>query len=182
MRTVLFVVAAVSCWLATPQALCACTCGPTLSPLEVLKLVDVVFTGTVIEINEQAVEIESGSDRIEVPFFNEVKFKVDRSWKGIDGDETIVLTHTESESCGYGFRLGEVYLVYGGFGGSIQSLVGGEGARFVSSYPVEEFLETHSCSRTKSLSTAQEEITILDGATAVMPSLWGQIKALFMEI
>ena len=64
MRTFLFVFAAVSCLLATPQAVFACSCaGPPPSPLIALAGAAAVFTGTVIEI----VEVEI--DKFESPLF-----------------------------------------------------------------------------------------------------------------
>ena len=175
MRTFLFFVAVVSCWLAMPQAVSACTCQPAPAPLEELERAAVVFTGTVIEIDEEPLVIEQGGDKVEIPLFLFTKFKVDQSWKGVDGDETIILTY--EGGCSYCcFQPGEDYLVYG----YIEALPFTSDELPFSSVEGEAFLQSSACSRTRLLTEATEDIEALDGATAVTPSLWGQIKAWFM--
>ena len=41
-----------------------------------------------------------------------VQFSLDRAYKGIEGAEAQVITGLGDADCGYGFRLGEKYLVY----------------------------------------------------------------------
>ena len=124
MRTTLFVVAAVSFSLATPQAVSACVCaGPPPSPLAALAGADAVFTGTVIEIVEPAIEVEVDGDKFEFSLFSITKFKVDRVWKGVDEEETTIITIGDDGACGYTFKLSEGYLVYGRVTGIRPSLV-----------------------------------------------------------
>ncbi len=154
MRFLLFVVAVVSCSLGTSQASSACSCFEILSPLAAMAQADVVFTGTVIEIDEQ-------------PSISIVKFKVDRAWKGVDGDEATIVTSFSGATCGYLFALDEAYLVYGRFGAYI--------------VPAGEFPDTGLCDPNKLLSEATEDIETLGepSLTLVKPTFWGQIKALF---
>lgn len=170
MRTLLFFSAVVACLLGTPQASFALLCAEPLPPLEALAYGDVVFVGTVIEIDEQPIEIELGNNKIEITLVL-AKFKVDRSWKGVNGEGTIVLTQVAEIEDLYEFQLGKDYLVYG----------------YIAPLPLpprdeeEEYLQTSGCSRTKPLSAAIEDIEALGGpsSTLVKPALWGQIKALF---
>ena len=122
--------------------------------------------GTVIEIKRGA------EPEFALPPYR-AKFEVNQSWKGVDG-ETIVIAQDLNHPCEYLFELGENYLIYGHIGGLCYYNEGG------SCLKEEEFLQTGICSRTRLLSEATEDIEALDGGTAVTPSLWGRIKALFM--
>ena len=84
MRNFLFVLTVVSCSLFTPQAISACSCE-ILPPQQNLGRAAFVFSGTVIEIVEEGVTFDDS------PIFF-TKFKVDRSWKGIDGEETTIVS------------------------------------------------------------------------------------------
>jgi MYXO-CTERM domain-containing protein len=77
-----------------------------------------------------------------------VTLEVARRWRGVKGQGTVTLRTAESgATCGYGFVLGTSYLIY----------AAGEPAK----------LEVHSCSRTRPVSDAGEDLAALgegDGA------------------
>ena len=81
----------------------------------------------------------------------EVKFKVDKIWKGEFGDEIVMRTGTRknadgthvTSSCDYSFRRGVRYLVFA-YGESAAEM------------------KTHDCTRTKELGRAGQEIKNLD--------------------
>ena len=202
MRNLLCIVAAVSCWLGTPQAISACTCtGPIPTVPEALAGAHAVFMGTVIEIVEPAIEAEYDSVKIKIPLFSFTKFKVDRAWKGVDGEKTFVLAQRET-SCKSVYELGEDYLIYARRQGPLLR------PSFFSDFSVEEeilqldieeeffqldikeeFLQLIEgasfhpdiCSRGGRLSRATEDLEVLGepSFTLVKPTVWGQIKALF---
>ena len=82
-----------------------------------------VFSGEVLEIR-------SGVN------FLEARFRVERSWKGVEAEQVFVLTENTAESPHY--RVGEKYLVFAGIR---------DGKLF-----------TGSCSRTKRLQYAEEDL------------------------
>ncbi len=172
MRNLLFVIALVSSSLFTPQAISACSCE-FLPPLQNLGGSAFVFSGTVIEI------VEEGATEAESPIFF-TTFEVDRSWKGIDGQETTIVSWADSGAdCGYSFEVGEAYLVYGYISGSI---LGDKIETDRSPDVAGGFRLTNGCKQTKRLSEAAGDIAALDGLiTIVQPTLWGQIKALYCD-
>ena len=88
-----------------------------------LKKSTAVFSGEVLET-------KSGVN------FLQARFRVERSWKGVEADEVFVLTDGSAESPHY--RVGENYLVFAGIR---------DGKLF-----------TGLCSRTKKLEYAQEDL------------------------
>jgi hypothetical protein len=80
-----------------------------------------------------------------------VKFKVDRVWKGVVGDEIVMSTGTKdngdgtyrSSSCDYSFKSGEKYLVFA-YGSSAEEM------------------QAHRCTRTGLLTREEETIKDLD--------------------
>ena len=75
------------------------------------------------------------------PLVVEVKFKVFHVWKGEVEDEVEVRTQISGGSCGYGFRVGEDYLVYAQSSGPTPSV--------------------HQCSRTARLKNGMEDVRTL---------------------
>ena len=151
MRNFLFFIAVVSGLLGTSQAVSACSCGPPPSLLEALERADVVFTGTVIEIDEQPVEVEEEGDTFERPM-SFVKFKVNQSWRGVEGEETTILSLCDGFSCDYCFQPGKDFLFFG----------------HMSSNPLtddeEEFPQSFACGRTDLLTSEPSEEEGLLGA------------------
>ncbi len=180
MRNLLFVIPVVSYLLGTPQAISACSCRLPPPPLEALARADVVFAGTVIEVDEHPLEILERGDTLEFPLSPfRTKFKVDRPWKGVDGEETIVITQ-ELTTCEYRFELGKDYLVYGYLGWI--NFSDEEEEAFVDLDLADgEFLQTSICRRTRLLAEAPEDLEALGRSsfTLVKPTVWGQIKAMF---
>ena len=73
-------------------------------------------------------------------------FDVDTVWKGNLGHSVLVSTAQDGSTCGYGFQLGETYLVY----------AVGESAN----------LYTSSCMRTKPLAAAEPDLAALGWGTS----------------
>ena len=88
-----------------------------------LKNSTAVFSGEVLEIR-------SGVN------FLQARFRVERSWKGVEAEQVSVLTENTAESSHY--RVGEKYLVFAGIR---------DGKLF-----------TGNCSRTKRLENAEEDL------------------------
>ena len=88
-----------------------------------LKNSTAVFSGEVLEIR-------SGVN------FLQARFRVERSWKGVEAEQVSVLTENTAESTHY--RVGEKYLVFAGIR---------DGKLF-----------TGNCSRTKRLEYAEEDL------------------------
>ena len=99
-----------------------CFIGPK-SVKGALKKSTAVFSGEVLEIR-------SGVN------FLQARFRLERSWKGVESDEVFVFTDGSAESPHY--RVGEKYLVFAGI-----------------SY---DKLFTGACSRTKRLEYAEEDL------------------------
>ena len=113
----------------SPQSAQACSCAPLPSPTEALAEAIAVFSG-------QVTDIQPSQGRLDITF------TVDQQWKG-EGEETIVVqTPTSTAMCGYGFEVGESYLVY---------------AR-----EHRGRLQTNQCSRTALLSQATDDVSELD--------------------
>jgi hypothetical protein len=79
-----------------------------------------------------------------------VKLAVVRAWKGVESETVEVLTASDGAACGYAFVQGGSYLVYA----SAES----------------DGLRVNSCSRTRSMADAGEDMAVLGmGATPVDP-------------
>jgi hypothetical protein len=95
-----------------------------------------VFEGRVTKIEDVASEVEGGIG------LKKVTLILVRTWKGLEQEESVVVkTSASSASCGYGFALDQSYLVYAG------------------GTPPE--LEVSSCSRTKPMDGASEDLAVL---------------------
>ena len=99
-----------------------CFIGPK-SVNSTLKKSTAVFSGEVLEIR-------TGLN------FLQARFRVERSWKGVESDEVFVFTDDSAESPHY--KVGEKYLVFAGIRNSK--------------------LFTGMCSRTKRLEYAEEDL------------------------
>ncbi len=85
----------------------ACSCMVTPEPLK--KQIQKAFTGADAIFSGEVIEIKkSSADEYNVL----VNFKVAKSWKGNVGKEVTINTAGDSAMCGYGFEVGEKYLVY----------------------------------------------------------------------
>jgi hypothetical protein len=92
---------AASLFLMTPflsSAAQACRCPPPPPPEESMAKSTAVFVGRAVSVERE------GGTRVSV------KFAVDRTWKGDDAKEVVVVTPTNS--CGRTFEKGKQYMVY----------------------------------------------------------------------
>ena len=120
----------------------ACTCIPPRTPTEEREASIFVFAGEVIRID--TVIIQS------YPMRN-VRFRVQRIWKGGDSTQVDVLTGMSDADCGYHFGIGKAYLVYAfDFG--------------LEDQPV---FSTNICRRTNLLAWATEDLEELGEGTPV---------------
>lgn len=113
----------------------ACSCIPPPPPLEALEQADAVFSGTVISIV---------SDGSQMSRNDIVSFQVEKVWKGVTSRTVQLTTASTGAACGYGFREGTAYLVY--------------------AHGTPD-LSVNSCSRTKLLVNAQEDLFALNSST-----------------
>ena len=122
---------------------CICVLEPNLTPekdtanrLVAFEKATAIFTGEVVSLDLLT-----------------VKFKVDKIWKGEEAKEVTMLTGTRdngdgtftSSSCDYHFEKGAKYLIY--------------------AYGPVGKLQTHFCSRTMLLESAEKEMRGLDQIT-----------------
>jgi len=118
-----------------PDQTFACSCIPPSPPLESLAGSDAVFAGKVVRIEKEDGIIISSADPVKVVF------AVSQVWKGEEKAEIDLTTARDSASCGYDFIVGVEYLVYANNS--------------------ETGLTTGLCSRTMSLSMADEDLAAL---------------------
>lgn len=141
---------------ANPHVL-ACSCVSTADALADLNSADAVFTGEVTALTIaprwwRVAKVQPPSDLV-TPLERDhsarverVTIAVDRSWKGVTREEVTVYTMFDCCMCGFGFQVGERYLIYARW-------QEGRGAYFVS-----------SCSRSKTADSAESEFTVLGQA------------------
>lgn len=91
--------------LAASEKSFACSCMLNTKPLktqvkEAFDSSSAIFSGEVIEITSKD------------EFAVNIKIKVEKSWKGNLSKEIIMTTAKDSAMCGYGFQVGQKYLVY----------------------------------------------------------------------
>ncbi len=140
--TVLPLLFSATLWAAPcPPASPRCSCIPPVPPREALGQSDAVFAGRVVSVTERREEDPGhpGGPHLEV------RIVAGRRWKGAGADTVVVRTADSSAACGYPFEAGGEYLVY---------------ARG------EDALRVVSCSRTRPLAQAGEDLAAL-GAPAV---------------
>ncbi len=119
-----------------PPASARCSCIPPRPPREALGQADAVFAGRVVSVVERREEDPGhpGGPHLEV------RIVPQRRWKGAAGDTVVVRTADNSAACGYAFETGGEYMVY----------AAGEDA-----------LRVNSCSRTRLLAEAGEDLAAL---------------------
>src|ERR1700752_2447830 len=115
----------------------ACTCGGGGAPCESYGTASAVFAGTVI--GERVSKQPKQGDRTEIDWIpRAVKFSVEQAYSGVTGTEVEVYTGRGGGDCGYGFQIGQRYLVY--------------------AYRHEDRLTTSICTRTRLFSNATEDL------------------------
>ena len=138
-------------FLASPTAN-ACSCGGTGAPCESYGRAAAVFAGTVIgeRLSERPKGERPKPDEIDwVP--RAVKFSVEQAYSGEIGTEVEVFTGRGGGDCGYGFQVGQRYLVY--------------------AYRYQEKLSTSICTRTRLFSQATEDLAFLGTLSSARPGV-----------
>jgi hypothetical protein len=135
-------------WSLVEPPAAACDCLPDRRlPAEALPHYTAVFVGQVVKMWIP----DSGDGAAVLPSEQQlVELRVLRAWKGVSG-RTIVIRTTSDGECGYSFRLGQRYVVWGG-------APDGTGRPFV-----------HLCSRTTRWNTAPVD-TDIKALDALLPS------------
>jgi hypothetical protein len=137
----------------------ACSCGPDYppTPLEQYAAADAAFTGTVIGIAEDQT----------FPAFNNVTILVTGIWKGISTSIVHVLTSKTDGGCGVFFVVSDEYFIYA------------YNDRIFEGGP----WSTDSCTRTTTVSSAQEDFDALGppGPVPVSSVSWGIVKTVYDE-
>jgi hypothetical protein len=111
---------------------CFCSPGPTC---EDTWKAAAVFVGTVVAIEKR--QLTNRED----PYSNQVKISVEESFRGVVGNEVVLLTGMGS--CDVYFKVGQQYLVY------------------AQKSSIENRLTTSTCTRTRLLSEASEDLSYL---------------------
>jgi hypothetical protein len=125
----------------------ACSCVSGITPEERWQESDAVFSGEVVDVDENYAPGPSG------PHLGPVTFDVEESWKGVTQDSVVVHGYGYGPDCGIGFSVGDRYLVYAHRGGEV-----GEGP-----------LETSICEGTKPLMDAATDLVTLGAAELALP-------------
>ncbi|MDQ0887870.1 hypothetical protein QFZ81_002958 [Paenibacillus sp. V4I9] len=85
----------------------ACSCGFQPDPHKALEESKAVFSGKVLEIKLQVIDVDGILESKKA-----VLFDVDQTWKGISQTQVLVNTNFGESSCGNEFKVGQTYLVF----------------------------------------------------------------------
>jgi carboxypeptidase family protein len=124
----------------------ACSCAGIRAPCQAYGEAAAVFVGTVI--NSRVIAANQSSDLFHRRV---VRFVVDTPFRGVNAGEVEVTTGLGGGDCGFGFVETQQYLVY--------------------AYEYEGKLSTGICTRTRSISQAQEDLGYLRGLTRSKPGV-----------
>ena len=152
MRPVLLLLGVVIVVLLASPAANACSCVGNGPPCESYGTASAVFAGTVIadRVNERPKGERPKIDEIDwVP--RAVKFSVEQAFSGGIGTEVEVFTGRGGGDCGYGFKVGQRYLVY--------------------AYRHQDKLSTSICTRTRLFSQATEDLAFLGTLSSARPGV-----------
>jgi hypothetical protein len=119
----------------------ACSCMSSGPPCQAFWKVNAVFSGQVISINSQSAGDKHGYK------MRVVRLLVKEAFRGVDVPEVEVLTGQGGGDCGFGFQIGQEYLVY------------------AYRRETDQLLVTGICTRTRSLGKAQEDLAYIHGLT-----------------
>lgn len=120
-----------------PSMTSACSCAELPSVEEEFERSKAVFSGKVVDINDQWSLKGSTS--------TSVLFEVTNTWKGVEQSQIIITTGQGGGDCGYNFTKGKEYLVYA----------------YESSMYGAKSLVTVICNRTGVLNSSQEDLEVL---------------------
>lgn len=150
MRSVVVLLGILAAVLLSSQTVNACTCGGSGTPCESYGKAAAVFVGTVVAMRKNEPPKKSAREVVEwdpMAF----KFSVEQSYLGVYGTEVDVFTGYGGGDCGYAFKIGQRYLVY--------------------AYRNNDKLATSICTRTKSFSTANEDLAFLGTLSSAAPGV-----------
>ncbi len=142
-QIVLIILLALLAWALATGRGHACSCGMPGLPVVERDAAVAVFSGRVLRVDVRGGEVTSSADPVWVGF------QTYSVWKGPALSTLVVSTARETASCGYPFEVGQEYLVY---------------AR-----GTWDALEVSLCSRTRTLSTAGEDLAALGPGTVLWP-------------
>ncbi len=126
-----------------PYVASACSCVPPGPPLESLEQSTAVFAGKVTEVEGEVSDTGFFGGELTATF------EVTRYWKGVSSSTVQVTTASTGAACGYYFQEGESYLVY--------------------AHGVTDDLSVNSCSRTRLMENATEDLQELGPGTSTLP-------------
>jgi hypothetical protein len=131
---------------------CSCAQAPTLA--EESRTSDAVFSGEVLDIEEN--ELAPGPG----PPLGRVTFDVREAWKGVSEESIVVYGQGNEVSCGIDFEKDRSYLVYA----------------YRSSDGPGDHLETGFCNATKPLAEAEADLLMLRSTSATLPDTGGFVS------
>ncbi len=124
---------------AAPQPVYACSCEPP-NQRKAFRKARAIFIGEVLEIKES--KNQKIADFLGLATVYDIKFKVEKSWKGVKKSEISVVSDNGKLVCyGFDFHLGKKYLVYAN---------------------KDDLVVISHCMRTVSLATTSEDIPNLN--------------------
>jgi hypothetical protein len=137
MKKIILLACLVCVFAFSAQRVSACSCAePSPNAFVGFEVSDAVFVGKAIEVKEVEIPYKNKAGWFTVEL--EVKFRVERTLKGLEGSEVILRTGSGCCSCGYEFEKGQKYLVY--------------------AYHYKGMLNTNYCTRTKPLAYAAKDL------------------------
>ena len=131
----------------------ACSCMGPVAPCEAYWQTPVIFAGTVTDISKVA------ANQKRLLSNRRVRFSVHEGYRGFTGSEVEVFTASSGAACGYGFTIGEQYLVY--------------------AYRRDDgSLYTGLCTRTQRLSDAADDLAYIRGLGSAAPgaTIFGEVR------
>src|SRR5438093_2009502 len=143
----------------TTESVFGCSCGGGGTPCQGFGGASAVFVGTAIAV--KTAERNPAAKPSEVDWAPRTfKFLVEQPYLGVEGAEVEVATGMGGGDCGYGFKLGERYLVYA----------------YRSSQ--NNRLATGICTRTKPYAMASEDLEFLGTLSSLAPgvTIYGEVK------
>ena len=162
----LIVAAFVLCCLADVAQGCTCVSGSVRCSFS--RGETAIFVGVVTSVTIDDVETLIGEKKYS-HHYRVAQFTVEESLTGIDQKSVEVATGMGGGDCGYDFKTGERYLVYGN-PNKIPTTAGERSITVLSSGPaVTAPLTTSICSRTRPLAEATDDLELIRAANARKP-------------
>lgn len=145
-----------------------CTCVSGSVRCAVSQGETAVFVGVVTSVTIDEVETLIGEKKYSHQY-RVAQFTIEESLRGSDQKSVAVATGMGGGDCGYGFKTGERYLVYGNWN-KVPTTAGEMPITVLSSgLAVTAPLTTSICSRTRPLADATDDIELIRAANAGKP-------------